>query len=85
MGYSEETKGYRLYAPQNKALFISRDVIFNENDAWKWDIDVDQYPQIIEEEETSSFDSPPDDFTSSESPPRKVRSLVDIYQSCDFV
>ena len=66
-------------------------MIFNENDAWKWDIDVNQYPLIIEEEETSSFDSPPDAqlsptrFTSSESPPRKVRSLVDIYQSCDFV
>ncbi|KAJ8628185.1 hypothetical protein MRB53_021492 [Persea americana] len=51
----------------------------------EWDIDVDQYPLIIEEEEASSFDSPPDaqlsstGFTSSESPPRKVRSLVDIY------
>ena len=60
MGYSEKTKGYRLYDLQNNNLFISRDVIFNENDAGKWDNDVDQYPLIIEEEETLSFDSPLD-------------------------
>lgn len=33
VGYSDETKGYRLYNPTTKCLIISRDVIFNENDA----------------------------------------------------
>lgn len=36
IGYSEEFKGYRLYNPDSEKLIISRDVIFNENDAWNW-------------------------------------------------
>ncbi|KAJ8630718.1 hypothetical protein MRB53_024041 [Persea americana] len=54
-----------------------RDVIFNENDAWKWEVDVEKLPLIIEEEETSSFelplDTPPSPMESprSETLPRK--------------
>ena len=69
-------------------MFVSWDVIFNEDDGWRWDSEVDHYPLIVEEEETTSFDPSPDvlsSSTGSTSPPRKVRSLVDIYQSCDFV
>ena len=90
VGYSDETKGYRLYNPENKELIISRDVIFNENDAWKWEVNVEKSPLIIEEEETSSFEFPPDTPPSlmgspkSETLPRKVRSLHEIYQHCDF-
>lgn len=59
MGYNDETKGYRLYNPKNKDLIIGHNVIFNENDGWKWENDVAKYPLIVEEEERSSFDPSP--------------------------
>ncbi|WVZ85487.1 LOW QUALITY PROTEIN: hypothetical protein U9M48_032409 [Paspalum notatum var. saurae] len=34
IGYSEQTKGYRVYNPITKRLFVSRDVIFDENAFW---------------------------------------------------
>ena len=36
IGYSHETKGYRLYEPESKQLIISRDVIFDEAAEWTW-------------------------------------------------
>jgi len=41
MGYETGTKGYRLYDPVAKKLHISRDVIFAENRAWKWNQEVE--------------------------------------------
>lgn len=35
VGYSAETKGYRLYNPLTKKLNIRRDVIFDENIVWQ--------------------------------------------------
>lgn len=34
VGYSSETKGYRLYNPLSKKLLISRDVVFDEKSSW---------------------------------------------------
>ena len=31
VGYSSESKGYRLYHPQSKRILISRDVVFVED------------------------------------------------------
>ena len=31
LGYGEATKGYRLYNPDKRRVFYSRDVVFNEN------------------------------------------------------
>ncbi|CAO2824836.1 unnamed protein product [Amaranthus hypochondriacus] len=39
VGYSEESKGYRLLDPHSKKLIVSRDVIFDESAKWKWDDD----------------------------------------------
>ena len=36
IGYETGTKGYRFYEPVTKKLHISRDVMFEENRAWKW-------------------------------------------------
>jgi len=36
IGYETGTKGYRFYEPVIKKLYISRDVMFEENRAWKW-------------------------------------------------
>ncbi|MCO5604434.1 hypothetical protein L7F22_058600 [Adiantum nelumboides] len=45
LGYSEESKGYRLYNPTTKKIVISRDVVFAEQ------------PHHVEEDEDSSFEN----------------------------
>ena len=37
IGYSDESKGYRLFNPNTNKLVLSRDVIFDELAAWKWE------------------------------------------------
>lgn len=37
MGFSTQSKGYRVYNLRTKKLMISRDVEFDENAAWNWD------------------------------------------------
>lgn len=36
LGMSEESKAYRLYDPVTKRIVISRDLIFEEDEGWKW-------------------------------------------------
>jgi hypothetical protein len=38
IGYEDGTKGYRMLEPLSKTLHISRDVIFEESQAWNWNI-----------------------------------------------
>ena len=38
LGVSEESKGYRLYDPVAKRVVVSRDVIFEEEKQWDWDM-----------------------------------------------
>lgn len=47
IGYSDESKGYRLYKPETKQLIISRDVIFDEMQAWQWSNDATQGPRVF--------------------------------------
>eukprot|EP00253_Pinus_taeda_P022296 PITA_22296 len=39
IGYSEESKAYRLYMPSTKKFFVSRDVQFIEEEAWDGSIE----------------------------------------------
>ena len=39
MGYSLESKAYRLYSPFTKQIIISRDVEFLENESWDGSVD----------------------------------------------
>lgn len=36
VGYSTQSKAYRLYHPASKKILIRRDVIFNESVSWNW-------------------------------------------------
>ena len=36
VGYSSESKAYKLYNPVSGKLTISRDVVFNEAASWDW-------------------------------------------------
>ena len=35
-GFSEESKGYRMYNPKTKKIVVSRDVVFEEDKRWNW-------------------------------------------------
>lgn len=37
IGYSDESKGYRLFNPTKNQLVVSRDVFFDELAAWQWE------------------------------------------------
>ncbi|KAK4404113.1 hypothetical protein Sango_0779900 [Sesamum angolense] len=37
LGYSTQSKGYRIYNLKTKKLIISRDVEFDEDAVWNWD------------------------------------------------
>ena len=37
LGFSEESKGYRLYDSVTKRVVTSRDVVFEEDRQWEWD------------------------------------------------
>jgi transposase InsO family protein len=50
MGYSMETKGYRCYDPLTKKLIVSRDVLFDEKNAWNWNKQ-QQFPLTIQEDD----------------------------------
>ena len=56
VGYSEESKAYRLYNPITKKYVISRDVVFKEEEEWDGSIDklVDEdivAPHVEDEED----------------------------------
>nr|KYP68962.1 Retrovirus-related Pol polyprotein from transposon TNT 1-94 [Cajanus cajan] len=93
LGYSIQSKGYRVYNLQTKKLIISRDVEVDENVTCNWnDEKVEKnIPISIQqpEEETTKVSSephsPPQQQTPSpESTPRRVRSLADIYETCNL-
>lgn len=54
IGYESGTKRYRLYDPVAKKLHISRDVIFQENEAWKWS-GADQADPVVSRFEVEFF------------------------------
>jgi hypothetical protein len=53
VGYSESSKAYRIYIPEQHKIEVSRDVIFNENMAFKKSkeetIEEEEYEEPIEE------------------------------------
>lgn len=46
LGVSEESKGYRLYDPVAKKVVVSRDVIFEEEKQWDWDVSYEEHISI---------------------------------------
>ena len=88
-----------LYNLENKKLTIGRDVEIDENSSWNWEEEKvekrhipiskqqPQEEQEVEEtiEDTSTpLSSPQQHDSSPDTTPRRVKSLVDIYQTCNI-
>lgn len=104
LGYSTESKGYRIYNLKTKKIVISRDVEFDERATWDWEKEEiikktimvprrqntsnDQVQEPEEVETPRGSNSPGDETneeeSSPESPPRRTRTLEDIYETCNF-
>ena len=62
VGYNENSKAYRLYNPISKKIIISRDVHFNEEESWKWNVAEQKHKSISNKklnQKVSSHSQPP--------------------------
>ncbi|WKA00249.1 hypothetical protein VitviT2T_018628 [Vitis vinifera] len=91
VGYAAESKGYRIYSLSRMKIVISRDVHFDENSYWNWDLKkVHKYdqttPSILEPAiESTIIEGPLDVETTSDTPVLKMRPLSDVYERCNLV
>ena len=67
LGYSSETKGYRLYDPKRTRVFLSRDVLFNESD-----FGIEKEPNEQEEKRFVELDG----FSEEETADEQVEPVV---------
>jgi len=51
IGYSEESKAYKLYNPLIKKVVVSKDVVLNEAEAWSWSNEETVKPVVNELDE----------------------------------
>ena len=74
-----------MYNPQTKKLIIRRDVVFDESSYLNWD-ESSMNEKVKNTSQGVNFDPLSSKELSShdDSPPRKVRSLRDVYDSCTF-
>ncbi|KAL4018020.1 hypothetical protein IC575_021607 [Cucumis melo] len=101
VGYSENSKAYRLYNPVSRKIIISRDVIFSEDESWNWNDDVDEakspFHVNIDENEVaqelaseiqameSSSSSTSSSTSNDEISPRRMRSIQEIYNTTNRI
>ncbi|WRX10629.1 hypothetical protein QQP08_003116 [Theobroma cacao] len=78
VGYSLESKAYRVYLIDSGKIFISRDVIFDEDHKWDW-----EEPQQKKSDDQNAVPSELDlDQIIDEAPVRGTRPIQDIYDRC---
>ncbi|KNA06915.1 hypothetical protein SOVF_176490, partial [Spinacia oleracea] len=119
LGYSTQSKAYKLYNPVSGKVIVSRNVRFNEAGSWSWksststetselkipEDDINETKDALAD--TSPLSSPnssppsspsrgrrsptnssqansPPSSPNSETPPRKFKSLREVYESCSF-
>ncbi|KAG7550979.1 GAG-pre-integrase domain [Arabidopsis thaliana x Arabidopsis arenosa] len=46
LGFSEESKGYRLYNPKTSKIMTSKDVVFEETKSWSWEADQNSHSNV---------------------------------------
>ncbi|WJZ90611.1 hypothetical protein VitviT2T_009742 [Vitis vinifera] len=91
VGFAAESRGYRIYSLSKMKIMISREVHFDENSYWNWDLKkvhkCDQTtPSILEPVvESTSLEDPLDVEATSDTPMLKVRPLSNVYERCNLV
>ncbi|GMI88485.1 hypothetical protein HRI_002517800 [Hibiscus trionum] len=57
IGYDSNSKGYKLYNPNNGKIIISRDVEFDKQASWNWEAQEEQsydfFPYFVEEQDVT--------------------------------
>jgi hypothetical protein len=61
MGYSENSKGYRIYVPGQRQIEVSRDVTFHEEAAFKKSRELQQESEAVQPASPSSENEESDD------------------------
>ena len=88
MGYSSQSKGYRLYNLKTNKLIISRDVIFDEKAAWNWEEGkILKKTILVDELQTKTPAKTGKCNTSTSLPqdsPRSVRSIISLNRVSNF-
>ncbi|KAJ7961681.1 Retrovirus-related Pol polyprotein from transposon TNT 1-94 [Quillaja saponaria] len=97
IGYDSNSKGYKLYNPRNGKIIVSRDVEFNEDETWEWDVQEEEnynfFPYFEEEQDIEApleaitllpSPTPSSEKSSSEGSP-KTRSLIDLYENTEVI
>ena len=74
LGYSEESKGYRLYNPTTKKVIISRDVVFEEHPHQE---EEDEGPTSVNQEISTYQPQPP---TAGQQAPTVIRRQNEVQQ-----
>lgn len=82
VGYASESKGYRIYSLAENKIILNRDVIFDENSYWDWDLEEVckvgyNVPQPLVS--TTVFEG------TTDSPILKTKSVADIYENCNLI
>ena len=90
VGYSSESKAYRILNPVTKQVYVSRSVKFNEKGEWDWSkmepensksvLEQDHFQQKQELPVDNEEESDEDDYAI-----RGTRSLEEIYSRCNVV
>ncbi|XP_031250543.1 uncharacterized protein LOC116108432 [Pistacia vera] len=85
IGYSSQSKGYKVYIPESKKIVITTDVKMDETTVWNWEekrIDEGIKPR---QEETIGELIQEADFDEEEKPSvRGTRSLAEVYERCNL-
>ncbi|RDX71967.1 hypothetical protein CR513_48614, partial [Mucuna pruriens] len=64
IGYDANSKGYKLYNPNNGKMIVSRDVEFDEEEAWNWEKEEDTYDFLPYFEEGDQEVVVPNEFST---------------------
>ena len=65
IGYSTQSKGYKLYSLKTKKVIVSRDVLFDENATWNWEkeeVERDVAAPIVLPQESANEDEDEEEY-----------------------
>jgi hypothetical protein len=88
MGYSSNSKAYKLYNPETKKVIISRDVTFDEGGMWNWSSKSQKEPVAIsndyeeENEQVNEHVDPTPDVPETSDRQQRQRRLPSRLQDC---